>query len=108
MADQKRFGRIDNCDSPHSTVFMIDTWIFAAVCLVLLAMCAVLRIIITGPSTDDRFVAMNAAITIAAGSALGFGISWGDLFILNIFIILIAFAYAVIFFMARSNKGEMA
>ncbi len=108
MADQKRFGRIDNCDSPHSTVFMIDTWIFAAVCLVLLAMCAVLRIIVTGPSTDDRVVAMNAAITLAAGAALGFGISWGDLFILNIFIILIICAYAIMFILARPKDGEMA
>ncbi len=87
---------------------MIDTWLFTAVCLVLLAICAVLRIIITGPSTDDRFVAMNAAITIAAGSALGLGISWGDLFMLNMFVILIAFAYAIMFFMARSKDGEMA
>ena len=45
---------------------MIDAWLFAAICLVLLAICAVLRIIITGPSPDDRFVAMTAAITIAA------------------------------------------
>lgn len=87
---------------------MIDAWLFAAFCLVLLATCAVLRIIITGPSPDDRFVAMNVAITIAAGSALGLGISWGDLFILNMFIILIAFAYAVVFCMARSRDGEKA
>jgi len=93
----------------HTVLYsMIDTWLFAAFCLALLAICAVLRILITGPSRDDRFVAMNAAITIAAASALGLGISRGDLFMLNMFIILIAFAYAVMFFMARSKDGEMA
>ncbi len=91
----------------HTVLYsMIDTWLFAAFCLVLLAVCAVLRIITNGHSPYDRLVAMNVAITIAAGSALGLGISWGDLFILNIFIILIAFAYTGLIFMARSKHGE--
>jgi multisubunit Na+/H+ antiporter MnhF subunit len=87
---------------------MIDTWLFAAVCLILLAMCAVLRIFMSGPSPDDRVVAMNAAITIAAGSVLGLGISWGNLFILNIFIVLIALLYGGLYIMARYRNGEKA
>ena len=87
---------------------MIDTWFFAAVCLILLAICAVLRIVRPGPSPDDRIVAMNAAITIAAGSALGLGISWGNLFILNIFIVFIALLYAGLYVMARFRNGENA
>jgi multisubunit Na+/H+ antiporter MnhF subunit len=87
---------------------MIDTWLFAALCLLLLAICAVLRIIIPGPSPDDRFVAMNAAITIAAASGLGLAISQGNLVMLNIFIVIIAFLYAGTLYLARSGDGEKA
>jgi multisubunit Na+/H+ antiporter MnhF subunit len=87
---------------------MIDTWLFAAVCLILLSICAVLRIVMPGPSPDDRIVAMNAAITIAAGSVLGLGISWGNVFILNIFIVFIALLYAGLYIMARFRNGETA
>ena len=87
---------------------MIDTWLFAAVCLILLAMCAVLRIVMPGPTPDDRVVAMNAAITVAAGSVLGIGISWGNLVILNIFIVFIGLLYAGLYLMARSRNGEKA
>jgi len=85
---------------------MIDIWLFGAICLIFLAVCAVLRIIFPGPSPDDRFVAMNATVTIAAGAALGLGISWGNLFVLNIFIILIALSYAGMILMARSREAE--
>ncbi len=87
---------------------MIDTWLFAALCLLLLAIGAVLRIIIPGPSPDDRFVAMNTAITIAAASALGFAISTGNLLMLNIFIVIIALLYAGTIYLARSGDGEKA
>jgi multisubunit Na+/H+ antiporter MnhF subunit len=87
---------------------MIDAWLFAAVCLLLLAMCAVLRIVMPGPSPDDRLVAMNAAVTIAAGSALGLGISWRNVFVLNIFIVFIALLYAGLYVMARYRNGEKA
>jgi multisubunit Na+/H+ antiporter MnhF subunit len=90
---------------PTVLYHMIDIWLFAVLCLIILAVCAVLRIIFPGPSPDDRFVAMNAAITITAGAALGLGISWGNLFILNIFIGLIAISYAGMIFMARSRRG---
>jgi multisubunit Na+/H+ antiporter MnhF subunit len=87
---------------------MIDTWLFAVLCLIFLAICAVLRIIIPGPSPDDRFVAMNAAITIAAASGLALCISRGNLFMLNVFIVLVALLYAGTIYLARSRDGEKA
>jgi len=84
---------------------MIDTWLFAVFCLILLSVCAVLRVI-PGPAGDDRFVAVNAAITIAAGAALGLSISWGNLVVLDISIVLIALCYAGTIAIARSEGGE--
>jgi multisubunit Na+/H+ antiporter MnhF subunit len=93
---------------PTIQYHMIDIWFFAAFCLGVLALCAVLRIIFPGPSPDDRYVAMNAAITIVAGSALGLGISWGNLFLLNVFIVLIALSYAATIVLARTREGRRA
>ena len=72
---------------------MIDTWLFAALCLIFLSICAVIRIL-PGPTHFDRFVALNTAITLAAGAALAISISLGDLFILDASIVLLALCFA--------------
>jgi len=75
---------------------MIDTWLFAVICLIFLSICAVVRII-PGPTRFDRFVAVNTGITLAAGAALALSISFGNLFILD-----------ASFLLARFGKGDEA
>jgi multisubunit Na+/H+ antiporter MnhF subunit len=84
---------------------MIDSWLFAALCLIFLSICAILTII-PGPTRDDRLVAVNAAVTIAAGAAIALSISVGDLFALDAAIALVVLCYAGIIAIARSRKGE--
>jgi len=84
---------------------MIDSWLFAVICLIFLLICAILRII-PGPTLDDQLIAVNAAITIAAGAAIALSISWGNLFVLDVSIVLIALCYAGTIAIARSKKGE--
>jgi len=84
---------------------MINTWLVTVFCLIVLSVCAVLRVI-PGPARDDRFVAVNTAITLAAGAALGLSIYWGNIVILDISIILIGLCYAGTIAMARSEGGE--
>jgi multisubunit Na+/H+ antiporter MnhF subunit len=84
---------------------MINTWLVTVFCLIVLSVCAVLRVI-PGPSRDDRFVAVNTAITLAAGAALGLSIYWGNLVMLDISIVLIALCYGGTIAMARSEGGE--
>ena len=84
---------------------MIDSWLFAVLCLIFLSICAILRII-PGPTRDDQLIAVNAAITIAAGAAIALSISWGNLFVLDVSIVLIALCYTGTITMARSKKGE--
>jgi multicomponent Na+:H+ antiporter subunit F len=66
---------------------LIDTWLFAAICLFFLSFCAVLRIL-PGPSRLDRLVAINVAITIACSGCIALTIAWGNLMILGIAIII--------------------
>jgi multisubunit Na+/H+ antiporter MnhF subunit len=84
---------------------MIDSWLFAALCLIFLSICAILTII-PGPTRDDRLIAVNAAITIAAGAAIAMSISLGNLFVLDVSIVLVALCYAGTVVLVRSKEGD--
>jgi multisubunit Na+/H+ antiporter MnhF subunit len=84
---------------------MIDSWLFAALCLIFLSICAILRIL-PGPTRDDQLIAVIAAITLAAAAAFGLSISWGNLLVLDVSILLVALCYAGSIAIARSRKGD--
>jgi multisubunit Na+/H+ antiporter MnhF subunit len=84
---------------------MIDSWLFAALCLTFLSICAILMII-PGPTRDDRLIAVTTTITITAGAAIALSISLGNLFVLDVSIVLIALCYAGIIALARTKRGE--
>jgi multisubunit Na+/H+ antiporter MnhF subunit len=86
---------------------MIDTWLFAVLCLIFLSVCAVVRII-PGPTRDDQLIALNTAITLAAGAALMLSISFGNLVILDASIALLALCFAGLIAIARFGKGDEA
>jgi multisubunit Na+/H+ antiporter MnhF subunit len=86
---------------------MIDTWLFAVICLIFLSICAVVRII-PGPTQSDRLVAVNTAITLAAGAALALSISFGNLFILDVAIAIVALCFAGTIALAQFGKGGEA
>jgi multisubunit Na+/H+ antiporter MnhF subunit len=84
---------------------MIDSWLFAALCLIFLSICAILRIL-PGPTRDDQLIAVIAAITLTAAAAVGLSISWGNLLVLDVSILLVALCYAGSIAIARSRKGD--
>jgi multisubunit Na+/H+ antiporter MnhF subunit len=84
---------------------MIDSWLFAALCLIFLAGFAILRII-PGPTRGDQLIGVTAAITIASGAAVALSITWGNLLVLDVSIVLAALCYAGIIVYVRSSLGE--
>jgi multisubunit Na+/H+ antiporter MnhF subunit len=86
---------------------MIDSWLFATLCLSFLSACAFLRVI-PGPSLFDRLVAAMAGITLAAAAALVLTIAWGDLFILDAAIVLVLLLYAAVIAIAQFYRGAPA
>jgi multisubunit Na+/H+ antiporter MnhF subunit len=84
---------------------MIDTWLFAALCFGVLALCAFLRVI-PGPERNDRIVSFTAAITLFAAAALALSIALGDLLILNAAIIITLVLFAGTFGYMRFFGGE--
>ena len=103
--DRHGAGGLININSAYCTVYMIDTWLFAAFCFIFLSLCAVLRIIPVS-TRDDQLIAVNAAITIVAGAALALSISWGNLIVLDASIVLVALCYAGTIAYARSGYGS--
>ena len=84
---------------------MIDTWLFAALCFGVLALCALLRVI-PGPERNDRIVALSAAITLAAAAALVLSIASGDLFILDGAIVVVLLIFAGMLACVKFCGGE--
>ena len=84
---------------------MIDTWLFAVLCLIFLSICAVGRAI-PGPTRDDQLVSVNTAITIGAGAGLALSISWGNLFLLDMVIVITALSFAGTIAYSQALKGE--
>jgi len=84
---------------------MIDTWLFAALCLIFLSICAFVRIL-PGPTRFDQIVAINTAITLAAGAALALSISLGNLLILDASIALLALCFTGTIAYTRYGMGD--
>jgi multisubunit Na+/H+ antiporter MnhF subunit len=84
---------------------MIDTWLFAALSLIFLSICAFVRIL-PGPTRFDQFVALNTAITLAAGAAIALSISLGNLLILDAAIAILALCFAGTIAFARFGMGD--
>jgi multisubunit Na+/H+ antiporter MnhF subunit len=90
-------GGMDKYDSfINVLISMIDTWLFTALVLGVLALCVILRSV-NIRSPDDRLVAGTVTVTLVALTALTLSIAYGTLMILDIGtgIALIAFAVMI-------------
>lgn len=85
---------------------MINAWFFAAFCLILLAIGAVLRVI-RGPTREDQITAVNAAITIGATAVIALSIFWGSLLALDTFIAIVTICYAGTIAYAYYGAGDI-
>jgi|GEM_PF-1015329 multisubunit Na+/H+ antiporter MnhF subunit len=66
---------------------MIDTWLFTALVLGVLALFVILRGI-PARSREDRLVAATVAVILVSMAALNLSIAWGTLLILDLFILI--------------------
>jgi multisubunit Na+/H+ antiporter MnhF subunit len=74
---------------------MIDPWFVTALCLLLIAACALVRVIRI-PVLYDRLVAATVFITIAAGAGLTVSIGFGNTLILDAVIIFALLGYGAV------------
>ncbi|MEN6395147.1 MAG: hypothetical protein ABFC78_01530 [Methanoregula sp.] len=83
----------------------LDIWLFAAVCLFILAFCAALKVI-PGPTLDDRLLAINIAATLACAGALALTVSAGDLLIPIIVGLIVCILFLTAIWIADKHHGE--
>lgn len=86
---------------------MIDTWLFAAFCLSLLAAGAFIRVLRTG-TRHDRFLAAMVAVTIGSAAGLTVSISLGTLLVLDATIVIALLCFAGLIAFARFPGGAGA
>jgi len=88
-------------------VDMIDTWLFAAVCLFLLTAGALVRVLCT-KNRHDRYLAAMVAVTIGSSAGLVLSIAMGTLFILEMTIVIALLCLAGIIARVKFSGGAGA
>jgi multisubunit Na+/H+ antiporter MnhF subunit len=84
---------------------MIDTWLLATLCLLLLTAGALVRVLWT-KTRYDRYVAALVAVTVASAAGLCLSIALGALFILDVTVILALIFFAAILAAVSFSWGE--
>lgn len=84
---------------------MIDTWLFTALVLGILALCVILRGI-PARSPNDRLVAGTVAVTLVAMTALTLSIAFGTLIILDLFIVISLVCFAIMIWTGKHPGAD--
>jgi|GEM_PF-1397013 hypothetical protein len=83
----------------------IDIWFIAALCLFVLACCAVLRIIACH-ALPDRLLAANVAATLGCAGALALTVSIGDLLVAVLALIVACIVFATTIRLSETPAGD--
>jgi multisubunit Na+/H+ antiporter MnhF subunit len=84
---------------------MIDTWLFTALVLGLLALCVILRGI-PARSPDDRLVAGTVAVIIVSIALLNLSVALGMLIILDLVIVFGVCCFGMMIWIAKKPRAE--
>jgi multisubunit Na+/H+ antiporter MnhF subunit len=86
-------------------VSMIDTWLFTALVLGILALFVILRSI-PARTPDDRLIAGTVAIALVAMTALTLSIAYGTLIILDLVIVLAMIGFIIMLWTAKHPGAD--
>jgi len=84
---------------------MIDTWLFTALVLAVLALCVILRGV-PAKSRDDRLVAGTVAVILVSMAALNLSIAWGMPAIIDGVILLSLCCFGVMFWSGKNPGAD--
>jgi multisubunit Na+/H+ antiporter MnhF subunit len=88
-------------------VDMIDTWLFAAFCLLLLMVGVLFRMLRT-KTRHDRYIAAMVAVMVGSAAGLTLSIGKGTLLVLDVTIVLALLCFAGIIAGAKFSGGAGA
>ena len=84
---------------------MIDTWLFTALVLGILALCVILRGVLI-KSRDDRLVAGTVTVILVSMAALTLSIAWGILIIIDLIILLSICCFGVLVWTGKNPGAD--
>jgi len=84
---------------------MIDTWLFTALVMGILALCVILRGIPVR-SMDDRLVAGTVAVILLSMTALALCIAWGTLIVLDMAILFGICCFGVMIWIGKQPGAD--
>jgi len=86
---------------------MIDTWLFAALIVGVLALGVILRGV-PAKSRNDRLVASTVAVILVSVASLLISIALGMVIIIDVVIVLAICTFSVLFWSAKHTGAEQA
>jgi len=85
---------------------MIDAWILAILCLVVLMALATIRLVL-GPTAPDRVIALDTVNTLVIASMIIFGVVFREIIFVDVAIVYGLLSFVSTLYIAKYIGGEL-
>ena len=85
---------------------MIDAWILAILCLVVLMALATIRLVL-GPTAPDRVIALDTVNTLVIASMILFGVVFREIIFVDVAIVYGLLSFVSTLYIAKYIGGEL-
>jgi multicomponent Na+:H+ antiporter subunit F len=85
---------------------MIDAWILAILCLVILMALATIRLVL-GPTAPDRVIALDTVNTLVIASMILFGVVFREIIFIDVAIVYGLLSFVSTLYIAKYIGGEL-
>jgi multicomponent Na+:H+ antiporter subunit F len=85
---------------------MIDAWILAILCLVVLMALATIRLVL-GPTAPDRVIALDTVNTLVIASMILFGVVFKEIIFVDVAIVYGLLSFVSTLYIAKYIGGEL-
>jgi len=85
---------------------MIDAWILAILCLVVLMALATIRLVL-GPTAPDRVIALDAVNTLTIAAMILFGVVFKEIIFVDVAIVYGLLSFVSTLYIAKYIGGEL-
>lgn len=85
---------------------MIDAWILAILCLVVLMVLATVRLVL-GPTAPDRVIALDTVNTLVIASMVLFGVVYKEIIFVDVAIVYGLLSFVSTLYIAKYIGGEL-
>jgi multicomponent Na+:H+ antiporter subunit F len=85
---------------------MIDAWMLAVICLVILMVLATIRLVL-GPTAPDRVIALDTVNTLVIASMILLGVVFSEIIFVDVAIVYGLLSFVSTLYIAKYIGGEL-